>query len=129
MNLGQEINVFIDTYLYGKGEILNAPVHFESAYEMETDRTGVLSSSGERPLDPTGTFTDEQVTALRRALQIPDGTDAACVVNIADQTYWEGAGLSIIWVEFRSGNRIIASCYANLSDGQAVREIMAYTPG
>ena len=205
-------NVYIDTYLYGNEEILNATVHYESVYEPQPDWSGVFRSSDgqeitiltvnesnieiefygysedgwysqrltlirdsgsdtiarypvtntlgnqtgedvytlegdtikvdsqsfkngvyqkghpESPLDPTETFTDEQVLSLRKALQIPDESEAACIVNTADRTYWEGAGISLVWVEFRSPDgRIIASCYADLSSGQAAREITACT--
>ena len=81
------------------------------------------------PLDLTGTFTDKQVLSLKKALLIPDEIEATCEVNTADQTYWEGAGLSLIWVVFRSADdQVIASCYADLSSGEAAREIMSYTP-
>lgn len=84
-----------------------------------------VSSSGEK-LDSTGTFSDEQVLRLRRSLQIPDELDSDCVVKVENQTYWDGAGITVVWVEFRSGDEIIASCYADMASGQAAKDITAY---
>ena len=38
-------NIYIDTYLYGNEEILNATVHYESVYETQPGWSGVFKSS------------------------------------------------------------------------------------
>ncbi len=97
----------------------------EACLGRETSSSGEPSSDKET-IDPTGTFSDEQVLRLRRSLQIPDELDADCVVNVLDQTYWDGAGITIVWVEFKSGDEVIASCYADMVSGEAAKDITAY---
>ncbi len=94
---------------------------------QEASVPGVESAPAEGMLDPTGTFTNDQVMSLRRFLRIPDDLAADCVVDLLDVKNWDGAGLTVVWVEFRSGDETIASCYADMSTKQAATEIMAYS--
>ena len=88
-----------------------------------------ISDSYGNMLDATGTFTDKQVQALKKDLNIPDELYVTCVVDADNPSYWEGTGLTIVWVEFLAGDQGIASCFADLSTGKAVKTIDPYTPG
>jgi hypothetical protein len=77
-------------------------------------------------LQSYGGFTKEQIDQMKRDLKIPDGLGTE--VRVGDEaSYWEGAGIYIVYCEFLADGKVVASAYVDQKTGQLARDIMSYS--
>lgn len=87
--------------------------------ESETEQPGP-EQSGLGPLSP------EQLEYIKKILNVPD--DLPVEANQSEAYYWEGAGLWLIYVEFRYQGEPVASVEADAYTGEPLADFWMYTP-
>lgn len=92
----------------------------------KTSFSSTAISDNAADLPSYGGFTKEQIDQAKRDLKIPDNLETE--VRVDDEaSYWEGAGIYIVYCEFLVEGKVVASAYVDQENGRPIRDIMAYS--
>lgn len=92
----------------------------------KTGSTATAISENAADSQSYGGFTKEQIDQAKRDLKIPDNLETE--VRVDDEaSYWEGAGIYIVYCEFLVDGKVVASAFVDQETGRPARDIMAYS--